>query len=188
MFASQAYLLRLNVSIPVSSHLRIWWDEIFDHRLNVCIPGLPDEHSELVSLQWRWCHLPCGAQGEPEIRPCLKGKQQTVKRESGEHFEDKNIVTYHFPRHQLGFIAQSCLAPGFTTLMANLFAMRSITKLPSTDRSLNKYHIEDILYTIYFIRVSQIVLITEHDYARLYPRNCWYNPKELCRWGPQPIV
>ena len=25
---------------------------------------------------------------------------------------------------QLGFIAQSCLAPGFTTLMANLFAMR----------------------------------------------------------------
>ena len=26
---------------------------------------------------------------------------------------------------KLGFIAQSCLAPGFTTLMANLFAMRS---------------------------------------------------------------
>ena len=26
---------------------------------------------------------------------------------------------------KLGFIAQSCLAPGFSTLMANLFAMRS---------------------------------------------------------------
>ena len=26
---------------------------------------------------------------------------------------------------KLGFIGQSCLAPGFTTLMANLFAMRS---------------------------------------------------------------
>ena len=26
---------------------------------------------------------------------------------------------------KLGFIAQSCLAPGFSTMMANLFAMRS---------------------------------------------------------------
>lgn len=26
---------------------------------------------------------------------------------------------------KLGFIAQSCLAPGFSTLMANLFTMRS---------------------------------------------------------------
>ena len=26
---------------------------------------------------------------------------------------------------KLGFIAQACLAPGFSTIMANLFAMRS---------------------------------------------------------------
>ena len=26
---------------------------------------------------------------------------------------------------KLGFIAQSCVAPGFSTMMANLFAMRS---------------------------------------------------------------
>jgi hypothetical protein len=34
------------------------------------------------------------------------------------------IVDFPFP-NQLGFIAQSCLAPGFSTMMANLFAMRS---------------------------------------------------------------
>ncbi|XP_038108963.1 calcium-activated potassium channel slowpoke isoform X16 [Culex quinquefasciatus] len=30
---------------------------------------------------------------------------------------------------KLGFIAQSCLAPGFSTMMANLFAMRSLKRL-----------------------------------------------------------
>jgi len=33
---------------------------------------------------------------------------------------------------KLGFIAQSCLAPGFSTLMANLFTMRSY-KIVSID-------------------------------------------------------
>lgn len=35
---------------------------------------------------------------------------------------------------KLGFIAQSCLAPGFSTMMANLFAMRSFktVSLPLT--------------------------------------------------------
>lgn len=32
---------------------------------------------------------------------------------------------------KLGFMAQSCLAPGFSTLMANLFAMRSYKKVCS---------------------------------------------------------
>ena len=59
--------------------------------LNVCIPGLPDEHSELVSLQWRWCHLPCRAQGEPEIRPCLKGKRQTAKGKVGNILKIKTL-------------------------------------------------------------------------------------------------
>lgn len=36
---------------------------------------------------------------------------------------------------KLGFIAQSCLAPGFSTMMANLFAMRSF-KTVSTHRPL----------------------------------------------------
>ena len=36
---------------------------------------------------------------------------------------------------KLGFIAQSCLAPGFSTMMANLFAMRSFkTVIPSQSR------------------------------------------------------
>ncbi|RXG71202.1 Calcium-activated potassium channel slowpoke [Armadillidium vulgare] len=33
---------------------------------------------------------------------------------------------------KLGFIAQSCLAPGFSTMMANLFAMRSYKTSPDT--------------------------------------------------------
>ena len=42
---------------------------------------------------------------------------------------------------KLGFIAQSCLAPGFSTMMANLFAMRSFktvsTKLGFEQHDLN---------------------------------------------------
>ena len=33
---------------------------------------------------------------------------------------------------KLGFIAQSCLAPGFSTMMANLFAMRSYKTVSSS--------------------------------------------------------
>ena len=79
-----------------SQCLRIWRDETFWSQAyltwqNVCIPGLPDEHSKLVSLQWRWCHLPCRAQGEPEIRPCLKGKLQTVKGKVGNILKIKTL-------------------------------------------------------------------------------------------------
>ncbi|XP_038108947.1 calcium-activated potassium channel slowpoke isoform X14 [Culex quinquefasciatus] len=41
---------------------------------------------------------------------------------------------------KLGFIAQSCLAPGFSTMMANLFAMRSLKRLsPDTQAWQNDY-------------------------------------------------
>uniref|UniRef100_A0AC34GXM4 BK channel n=1 Tax=Panagrolaimus sp. ES5 TaxID=591445 RepID=A0AC34GXM4_9BILA len=40
---------------------------------------------------------------------------------------------------KLGFIAQSCLAPGFSTMMANLFAMRSFKTAPHTPDWLNEY-------------------------------------------------
>ena len=40
---------------------------------------------------------------------------------------------------KLGFIAQSCLAPGFTTLMANLFAMRSGETSSDMDEWLKDY-------------------------------------------------
>ena len=41
---------------------------------------------------------------------------------------------------KLGFIAQSCLAPGFSTMMANLFAMRSFhTVSPHSVRLKLKY-------------------------------------------------
>ncbi|ESN97450.1 hypothetical protein HELRODRAFT_92742, partial [Helobdella robusta] len=41
---------------------------------------------------------------------------------------------------KLGFLAQSCLAPGFSTLMANLFSMRSYKTLsPDMPQWLNDY-------------------------------------------------
>ncbi|XP_071748425.1 calcium-activated potassium channel slowpoke isoform X19 [Lepeophtheirus salmonis] len=40
---------------------------------------------------------------------------------------------------KLGFIAQSCLAPGFSTMMANLFAMRSFKTSPDTLAWQNDY-------------------------------------------------
>ncbi|CCG28229.1 BK channel [Caenorhabditis elegans] len=40
---------------------------------------------------------------------------------------------------KLGFIAQSCLAPGFSTMMANLFAMRSFKTSQTTPDWLNLY-------------------------------------------------
>ncbi|KAL3125406.1 hypothetical protein niasHT_002134 [Heterodera trifolii] len=40
---------------------------------------------------------------------------------------------------KLGFIAQSCLAPGFSTMMANLFAMRSFKTSPHMAEWLNEY-------------------------------------------------
>ncbi|GAB1604804.1 calcium-activated potassium channel subunit alpha-1 isoform X2 [Argonauta hians] len=40
---------------------------------------------------------------------------------------------------KLGFIAQSCLAPGFSTLMANLFTMRSYKPSPNMSQWQNDY-------------------------------------------------
>lgn len=40
---------------------------------------------------------------------------------------------------KLGFIAQSCLAPGFSTMMANLFAMRSYKTSPDMPSWQNDY-------------------------------------------------
>ncbi|XP_055932479.1 calcium-activated potassium channel slowpoke-like [Argiope bruennichi] len=40
---------------------------------------------------------------------------------------------------KLGFIAQSCLAPGFSTMVANLFAMRSYKTSPDTPKWQNDY-------------------------------------------------
>merc|ERR1719362_1078375 len=40
---------------------------------------------------------------------------------------------------KLGFIAQSCLAPGFSTMMANLFAMRSFKTSPDSLQWQNDY-------------------------------------------------
>ncbi|XP_074041110.1 calcium-activated potassium channel slo [Leptinotarsa decemlineata] len=40
---------------------------------------------------------------------------------------------------KLGFIAQSCLAPGFSTMMANLFAMRSFKTSPDMQVCTNDY-------------------------------------------------
>ena len=40
---------------------------------------------------------------------------------------------------KLGFIAQSCLAPGFSSVMANLFAMRSNPKVEEGNSWLKHY-------------------------------------------------
>ena len=53
---------------------------------------------------------------------------------------------------KLGFIAQSCLAPGFSTMMANLFAMRSfktVSTLPLSPQGSTCLH-EQILTQIPF--------------------------------------
>ena len=145
MFASQAYLMRLNVSIPVSSHLRIWWDEIFDHRLNVCIPGLPDEHSELVSLQWRWCHLPCGAQGEPEIRPCLKGKRQTVKGKVGNILKIKTLWL-NFSTSPAGLHRPVLPRTGLHHLDSQplCYEVNHFSIINNYETNINKYHVRGI--------------------------------------------
>ena len=44
---------------------------------------------------------------------------------------------------KLGFIAQSCLAPGFSTMMANLFAMRSFNTVGSDSHEL-ECHLHNI--------------------------------------------
>ena len=40
---------------------------------------------------------------------------------------------------KLGFIAQSCLAPGFSTMMANLFAMRSFKTVIALSKKPDEY-------------------------------------------------
>jgi hypothetical protein len=40
---------------------------------------------------------------------------------------------------KLGFIAQSCLAPGFSTMMSNLFAMRADLSSPEMKQWQNDY-------------------------------------------------
>ena len=59
---------------------------------------------------------------------------------------------------KLGFIAQSCLAPGFSTMMANLFAMRSFKTVIACTMS---------------IRISNVL-------KRI---NKWLHPKNIVRHG-----
>ena len=47
---------------------------------------------------------------------------------------------------KLGFIAQSCLAPGFSTMMANLFAMRSFK---TVSRAGEIFHLSYLFYFIF---------------------------------------
>lgn len=43
---------------------------------------------------------------------------------------------------KLGFIAQSCLAPGFSTMMANLFAMRSFKTVSRLNSVLSLFSVQ----------------------------------------------
>ena len=45
---------------------------------------------------------------------------------------------------KLGFIAQSCLAPGFSTMMSNLFSMRADLSSPEMKQWQNEYLQADI--------------------------------------------
>lgn len=53
---------------------------------------------------------------------------------------------------KLGFIAQSCLAPGFSTMMANLFAMRSFKTVS------NKFY-HKLNYKIYAAKIQLITYL-----------------------------
>lgn len=57
---------------------------------------------------------------------------------------------------KLGFIAQSCLAPGFSTMMANLFAMRSFKTVSGLGsvfltRVSNKYYFSSLTWMEYLL-------------------------------------
>ena len=76
---------------------------------------------------------------------------------------------------KLGFIAQSCLAPGFSSVMANLFAMRSNPKVDEEGNSWLKHYLSGTaneMYTDYlssafsnltFSQVAEYV-VNRHDY------------------------
>ena len=49
------------------------------------------------------------------------------------------IITVFQAEFKLGFIAQSCLAPGFSTMMSNLFAMRADLSSPEMKQWQNEY-------------------------------------------------
>ena len=49
---------------------------------------------------------------------------------------------------KLGFIAQSCLAPGFSTMMANLFAMRSFK---TVSRATSQGNILSLIFYLHFL-------------------------------------
>uniref|UniRef100_A0A8C3K2B7 Calcium-activated potassium channel BK alpha subunit domain-containing protein n=1 Tax=Calidris pygmaea TaxID=425635 RepID=A0A8C3K2B7_9CHAR len=48
---------------------------------------------------------------------------------------------------KLGFIAQSCLAPGLSTMLANLFSMRSFIKIE--EDTWQKYYLEGVANEMY---------------------------------------
>ena len=49
------------------------------------------------------------------------------------------LVTLLQAEFKLGFIAQSCFAPGFSTMMSNLFAMRADLSSPEMKKWQNEY-------------------------------------------------
>ncbi len=73
---------------------------------------------------------------------------------------------------KLGFIAQSCLAPGFSTMMANLFAMRSFKTVSEVHRydlpffkwkiyKLTLEYLFFFLFIIHFFKlIFQLAIIT----------------------------
>lgn len=48
---------------------------------------------------------------------------------------------------KLGFVAQSCLAPGFSTMMANLFAMRSFKTVVNCNKKKNSFLYESQFFS-----------------------------------------
>lgn len=63
---------------------------------------------------------------------------------------------------KLGFIAQSCLAPGFSTMMANLFAMRSFKTVSSNQN----YQIATITQNVRFAKLLNYFLTFSHQICR----------------------
>lgn len=84
---------------------------------------------------------------------------------------------------KLGFIAQSCLAPGFSTMMANLFAMRSFKTVSGLGSVFFDAGIQQVL--LQFIDVNGIFtdqfLTTLQDICPLCAHVCfeWNKSNEL---------
>ena len=91
------------------------------------------------------------------------------------------IKIHNQAEFKLGFIAQSCLAPGFSTMMSNLFAMRADLSSPEMKQWQNEY-LQVTGANRSKSKVSNELFISGHwmwnvhqDFIKLFYRNVFFS-------------